>query len=189
MRIGRLLHTPTVEAAVVSLSESVSLRRKQYLPQSVDSPLFNILHARSQNVLENSEEQVWDTENCVRRMDEIWNASFYDFVKDEENVECIARHLTTIVKDYKVSQVASGLIWVRLLFLLSDPRTVGPNTELFLQLIRGWSIESVAKLLRFLFQDWVPDLAGVLCAQLTVGWPLKPGTRNLSAVKDILAGF
>lgn len=113
-----------------------------------------------------SEKQNWEKQFrlvgpdwSLRRMDEIWNASFYEFVKDEENVECIARHLLSITKDYKVPEVANGLSW----------------------LVKGWSIENIAKLLRFIFQEWQPDRAAYVVGVVSTGWPLTPDLSLLLA--------
>ncbi|KAJ3123322.1 hypothetical protein HK098_002013 [Nowakowskiella sp. JEL0407] len=93
-----------------------------------------------------------DADWSMRTMDKLFNASFYEYVRDERNCECTAQHLIPIVKDYKLRQVAHALRW----------------------LVQGWRIETVAKLLRMIFSDWLPDLAGYVFSQMTKGWPLRP---------------
>ncbi|KAI9206599.1 uncharacterized protein BJ171DRAFT_15261 [Polychytrium aggregatum] len=93
-----------------------------------------------------------DTDWSMKTMDRLWNASFYHFVRDENNADCIARHLAPLLKDYKLGQVSCGLSW----------------------LIKGWKIESVSRLLRTVFADWLPDLAGIVFAHISKGWTLRP---------------
>jgi hypothetical protein len=84
-------------------------------------------------------------------MDILYSASFYDYVKDEENIDVISRHLNSMAKDFKLPQVAAGLKWV--------------SAE--------WKVESIAKLLRNIFADWLPDLAGSVFALISHGWPVS----------------
>ncbi|KAJ3178732.1 hypothetical protein HK101_010104 [Irineochytrium annulatum] len=93
-----------------------------------------------------------NTEWSMRSMDHLFNASFTDFVRSDRNCECTGRHLARVVKEFKLDQVVMGLRW----------------------LIDGWPIESTAKLLKSVFDDWLPELAGLAIAQIGVAWPLRP---------------
>ena len=93
-----------------------------------------------------------DTDWSMQAMDVLYNASFYDYVRDERNVDLSAIRLSRLVREYKPVQVAMGIRW----------------------LVQGWSVESTAKLLRIIFDDWLPDLAGCVFALLSKEWPLKP---------------
>jgi hypothetical protein len=95
----------------------------------------------------------------MQAMDVLYNASFYDYIRDERNVDLSAIRLSRIIKDYKPKQVASALLWM----------------------IQGWSVENTSKLLRILFADWLPDLAGyswcnISCvfSLISRGWPKNP---------------
>lgn len=67
-------------------------------------------------------------------MDKLWNASLYDFIKSQDNCECIARHVTPIIIGYDIKQIVQGLEWV----------------------VKGWKPESKARFLRILFADMTP---------------------------------
>jgi hypothetical protein len=79
-----------------------------------------------------------DIDWSMQAMDILYNASFYEYIRDERNVDLSAIRLSRIVKDYKPKQVATALLWM----------------------IQGWSVENSAKLFRIIFNDWLPDLAG-----------------------------
>jgi hypothetical protein len=38
----------------------------------------------------------------------------------------------------------------------------------------GWTVENTAKLLRSVFSDWLPDLAGCVFALISANWPKIP---------------
>jgi hypothetical protein len=79
-----------------------------------------------------------DIDWSMQAMDVLYSASFYDYIRDERNCDLSAQRLCRIIKDYKPRQVANALLWM----------------------IQGWSVENTSKLLRTIFSDWLPDLAG-----------------------------
>jgi hypothetical protein len=81
-----------------------------------------------------------DIDWSMQAMDVLYNASFYEYIRDERNCDLSAQRLCRIIKDYKPKQVANALLWM----------------------IQGWSVENTSKLLRIIFADWLPDLAGYL---------------------------
>ncbi|KAJ3219846.1 hypothetical protein HDU67_009034 [Dinochytrium kinnereticum] len=93
-----------------------------------------------------------DTEWSMRTMDHLFNASFTDFVRNDKNCDCTGRHLARVVKEFKLDQVVMGIRW----------------------LIEGWPIESTAKLLKAVFDDWLPELAALAIGQIGTSWPLRP---------------
>lgn len=101
-----------------------------------------------------------DCEVSVKLMDSLWNASFYEFVRDEQNVDCVARHLVNVVRDMEVSSISNGLSW----------------------LIKGWGVDSVACLLKRLTSDWEPDRTALIVGHLTTGWPMRPSLYLLLAL-------
>lgn len=82
-----------------------------------------------------------DIDWSMQAMDVLYSASFYDYIRDERNCDLSAQRLCRIIKDYKPRQVANALLWM----------------------IQGWSVENTSKLLRTIFSDWLPDLAGYCC--------------------------
>ncbi|KAJ3327650.1 hypothetical protein HDU91_004345, partial [Kappamyces sp. JEL0680] len=79
-----------------------------------------------------------DIDWSMQAMDVLYGASFYDYIRDERNCDLSAQRLSRIIKDYKPKQVANAILWM----------------------IQGWSVENTSKLLRTIFSDWLPDLAG-----------------------------
>ena len=88
----------------------------------------------------------------MQAMDVLYSASFYDYIRDEKNVELSAMRLSRIIKDYKPRQVANALTWMT----------------------QGWSIENSSTLLKVVFADWLPDLAGCVFALISKSWPKIP---------------
>ncbi|KAJ3030842.1 UNVERIFIED_CONTAM: hypothetical protein HDU68_007617 [Siphonaria sp. JEL0065] len=93
-----------------------------------------------------------DCEWSMRTMDALFNASFVEFIKNEKNCEFNGRHVAHLVKDYKLDQVVQGIKW----------------------LVEGWSIEGTARLLKNIFDDWLPELAAFAIARIGCEWPLRP---------------
>ncbi|KAI8907929.1 hypothetical protein EDD86DRAFT_208528, partial [Gorgonomyces haynaldii] len=93
-----------------------------------------------------------DVDWSMQAMDVLYNASFYDYVRDERNLELSSIRLARIIKDYKPKQVAGALTWM----------------------IQGWTVENTAKLLRSVFSDWLPDLAGCVFSMISKTWPKRP---------------
>ncbi|KAJ3262094.1 hypothetical protein HK103_003937 [Boothiomyces macroporosus] len=93
-----------------------------------------------------------DIDWSMQAMDVLYNAAFYDYIRDERNVDLSAIRLSRIIKDYKPRQVANALLWM----------------------IQGWSVETTAKLLRIIFSDWLPDLAGCVFSLISRNWPKTP---------------
>ena len=90
----------------------------------------------------------YDTETNMKLMDKFYHANFKPFIKDEDNVVVIARHLYQMVKQHDLDRVANGLSW----------------------LMNGWRLESVAKLMKLVSRDWTPEALGGLCNLLFLGW-------------------
>ncbi|KAI8842282.1 hypothetical protein BJ741DRAFT_646037 [Chytriomyces cf. hyalinus JEL632] len=101
-----------------------------------------------------------DCEWSMRTMDALFNASFVEFIKNEKNCDCNGRHIANLVKlsstvaeqDYKLDQVVHGIKW----------------------LVEGWSIEGTARVLKNVFDDWLPELAAFAIARIGSAWPLRP---------------
>ncbi|KAI8898688.1 hypothetical protein BC833DRAFT_588860, partial [Globomyces pollinis-pini] len=93
-----------------------------------------------------------DIDWSMQAMDALHSAAFYDYIRDESNVELSAIRLCRIIKDYKPRQVANALLWM----------------------IQGWSIEGTSRLLKTIFADWLPDLAGCVFSLISRTWPKQP---------------
>ena len=100
-----------------------------------------------------------DVDWSMQAMDVLYSASFYDYIRDESNIELSSIRLIRIIKDYRPKQVAGALRWM----------------------IQGWTVESTSKLLRTIFADWLPDLAGCVYALVCQDWPKKPQTSLCTA--------
>ncbi|KAI9343303.1 hypothetical protein DFJ73DRAFT_841835 [Zopfochytrium polystomum] len=85
-------------------------------------------------------------------MDKMFNASFVEFVRNEKNCDFTGRHLAGLVKEYKLEQVVHGIKW----------------------LVEGWSTECTARLLKHVFEDWLPELAAFVIAKVGASWSTRP---------------
>lgn len=93
-----------------------------------------------------------DVDWSMQAMDVLYSASFYEYIRDEKNLDLSSIRLARIIKDYKPKQVATALKWM----------------------IQGWTVENTAKLMRALFADWLPDLAGCVFYLVSKSWPKRP---------------
>lgn len=89
-----------------------------------------------------------DCEWSIKMMDRIFNASFMEFVKNEANCDVSGRELSRIVKDFKLDQIIHGLKW----------------------LVDGWSVEATSRVLRNVFNDWLPELSGLVMGRIGASW-------------------
>jgi hypothetical protein len=110
------------------------------------------------------------------QMDAQYGASFYTWLKNEENVLVTAVYLQRIANEYPLDRVVNGLQW----------------------LIVGWKVESVVTLLRHLTLHWGTDTPSALCPnpqqwevsranlvqRLTQHWPL---TAQAKFIKQFMA--
>jgi hypothetical protein len=53
-----------------------------------------------------------DVDWSMQAMDVLYNASFFEYIRDERNLELSSIRLARIIKDYKPRQVSSALMWV-----------------------------------------------------------------------------
>ncbi|KAH6580723.1 hypothetical protein BASA61_009459 [Batrachochytrium salamandrivorans] len=100
-----------------------------------------------------------DIDWSMQAMDTLYAASFYDYVRDEDNIVVTGPKLARLIKDYRPKQVAKAVLWM----------------------VQGWSVHKTAKLLAMIFTDWLPDLAGCVFAIVCRDWPLKPQTTLCAA--------
>jgi hypothetical protein len=100
-----------------------------------------------------------DIDWSMQAMDVLYSASFYEYIRDERNCDLSAQRLSRIIKEYKPRQVANALLWM----------------------IQGWSVENTSKLLRIIFADWLPELAGCVFSLISRQWPKTPQTSLCTA--------
>ncbi|ORX49351.1 hypothetical protein BCR36DRAFT_328498 [Piromyces finnis] len=98
----------------------------------------------------------FDADFTMRAMDKLYSAKFYEYVKDEKNKKCIARHLIPLIKEYKICNLVNGLLW----------------------LTYGWSIQSISKLFKYIFRDWSPDLTALALKHFIQEWPNFKNTSD-----------
>ncbi|KAK9766089.1 hypothetical protein K7432_005086 [Basidiobolus ranarum] len=112
-----------------SISQSTCKRK---LPSSFESV----------SLLENSNktDDSWKDVNAnIRKMDALYDASFYTWLKNEENVLVTSVYLHRIANEYNLERIVAALQW----------------------LIAEWRIESVVLLVRHITLDWavpLPDM-------------------------------
>ena len=106
-----------------------------------------------------------ETEYTMKAMDVMFQAGFYDYIKDETNVIMIARYLTPIFGGYSVWELASGLVW----------------------LTAQYTVDTVGHLLSILLREWQPDVAGIL-VRLMLWMPRAILTENAEKYKPSNGG-
>ncbi|GAA5800043.1 hypothetical protein HPULCUR_005465 [Helicostylum pulchrum] len=89
-------------------------------------------------VLKDSTEDNWkDVYRNIKCMDQLYDASFYSWLKSEENVLVTAMYLHRIANEYPLVRIINALKW-----LISD-----------------WRLESISTLVRHVTVDWCDEAA------------------------------
>ncbi|KAF1799545.1 hypothetical protein FB192DRAFT_1329907 [Mucor lusitanicus] len=87
-------------------------------------------------VLKDSAEDNWkDVYRNIKCMDQLYDASFYSWLKSEENVLVTAMYLHRIANEYPLVRIINALKW-----LISD-----------------WRLESISTLVRHVTVDWCDE--------------------------------
>ncbi|RCH79580.1 hypothetical protein CU098_003934, partial [Rhizopus stolonifer] len=87
-------------------------------------------------VLKDSNEDNWkDVYRNIKCMDQLYDASFYSWLKSEENVLVTAMYLHRIANEYPLVRIINALKW-----LISD-----------------WRLESISTLVRHVTVDWCDE--------------------------------
>ncbi|KAJ1939650.1 hypothetical protein EC988_007256, partial [Linderina pennispora] len=83
--------------------------------------------------VQKSNEPAWqDVGSNVLRMDHLYDASFHDWLKCEDNVSIIANYLQRIANEYPMDRIINALRW----------------------LVSSWRVESTAVIVRHITADW-----------------------------------
>ncbi|KAI7869651.1 hypothetical protein BDF14DRAFT_1696940, partial [Spinellus fusiger] len=83
------------------------------------------------------EEGNWrDVHRNIKCMDQLYDATFYSWLKSEDNVHVTAMYLHRIANEYPLSRIVNALKW-----LISD-----------------WRLESISTLVRNVTMDWVDEM-------------------------------
>ena len=131
------LSTPNLQRSTSSgIGNSVDDSKQDTLLKPSNSPTSESAPSKRKNWTEDYAHM--DIDWSMQAMDVLYSASFYEYIRDERNCDLSAQRLSRIIKEYKPRQVANALLWM----------------------IQGWSVENTSKLLRILFSDWLPELAG-----------------------------
>ncbi|KAJ2617137.1 hypothetical protein H4S08_000461 [Coemansia sp. RSA 1365] len=85
------------------------------------------------NTQKTSEPAWQDVGANVLRMDSLYDASFHDWLKCEDNVSIIASYLQRIANEYPMDRIINALRW----------------------LVSSWRVESTAVIVRHITADWV----------------------------------
>ncbi|CAO3703520.1 unnamed protein product [Rhizopus stolonifer] len=105
-----------------------------------------------------------DVYRNIKCMDQLYDASFYSWLKSEENVLVTAMYLHRIANEYPLERIVNALKW-----LISD-----------------WRLESISTLVRYVTVDWC-DQAGDLrrahlLRHLTSSWATQYTTTLVTMV-------
>ncbi|KAG0278024.1 hypothetical protein BGZ96_002574 [Linnemannia gamsii] len=81
-----------------------------------------------------SHPELWrDIHNNVRKMDDLYDATFYTWLKSEDNVLVTASYLQRLAGEYDHDRIEHALCW----------------------LVHGWRLESIAVLVKQVTFDWI----------------------------------
>lgn len=82
----------------------------------------------------------------MRRMDEMYSATFHDFLREECNRPLIATHIRRMFQDFSFLEIAKGITW----------------------LTSAWSASAAGELIGFLTEEWSPELTGLLVRTIII---------------------
>lgn len=99
----------------------------------------------------------WDVDAAMQYMDRSYKACFSSWVRNPENIQCIASHLRAVTSDYELRRVAQGIRWIT----------------------RTWNTKSIADLLLRASPSQPMNWQGKLANEITADWPLYPGTVSV----------
>ncbi|GAA5816086.1 hypothetical protein MFLAVUS_009608 [Mucor flavus] len=116
-------------------------------------------------VLKDSTEDNWkDVYRNIKCMDQLYDASFYSWLKSEENVLVTAMYLHRIANEYPLVRIINALKW-----LISD-----------------WRLESISTLVRHVTVDWCDEAGDLrrahLLRHLTQSWATQYTTTLITMV-------
>ncbi|KAL0096372.1 hypothetical protein J3Q64DRAFT_1827433 [Phycomyces blakesleeanus] len=117
---------------------------------------------------EDTEEVSWrDVHRNIKCMDQLYDATFYSWLKSEDNVHVTAMYLHRIANEYPLSRIVNALKW-----LISD-----------------WRLESISTLVRNVTMDWVDEVGDLrrahLLRHLTSSWATQYTTTLITMVLSV----
>ena len=119
------VNTPTHLATSIPTTNNTTTA-PQHINSSNNKPI----------VLKDSAEDNWkDVYRNIKCMDQLYDASFYSWLKSEENVLVTAMYLHRIANEYPLVRIINALKW-----LISD-----------------WRLESISTLVRHVTVDWCDE--------------------------------
>ncbi|ORE17957.1 hypothetical protein BCV71DRAFT_235359 [Rhizopus microsporus] len=105
-----------------------------------------------------------DVYRNIKCMDQLYDASFYSWLKSEENVLVTAMYLHRIANEYPLVRIINALKW-----LISD-----------------WRLESISTLVRYVTVDWCDEVGDLrrahLLRHLTNSWATQYTTTLITMV-------
>ncbi|CAO3640195.1 unnamed protein product [Mucor hiemalis] len=116
-------------------------------------------------VLKDASEDNWkDVYRNIKCMDQLYDASFYSWLKSEDNVLVTAMYLHRIANEYPLVRIINALKW-----LISD-----------------WRLESISTLVRHVTVDWCDEAGDLrrahLLRHLTTSWATQYTTTLITTV-------
>ncbi|CAO3669321.1 unnamed protein product [Rhizopus microsporus] len=115
-------------------------------------------------VLKDTDDNWKDVYRNIKCMDQLYDASFYSWLKSEENVLVTAMYLHRIANEYPLVRIINALKW-----LISD-----------------WRLESISTLVRYVTVDWCDEVGDLrrahLLRHLTNSWATQYTTTLITMV-------
>ncbi|KAL1915164.1 uncharacterized protein VTP21DRAFT_7645 [Calcarisporiella thermophila] len=121
-----------------------------------------------QPIIEISKQDDWKNVcRNIKRMDQLYDATFHSWVKAEENVLTTAMYLRRIANGYPMDRIVNALEW-----LMSE-----------------WRLESVCHLVRHLTLDWTGELGdeqkATLLRHITKSWSTQRTTNLVASLLSL----
>ncbi|KAL1924587.1 uncharacterized protein VTP21DRAFT_4241 [Calcarisporiella thermophila] len=104
----------------------------------------------------------------IKRMDQLYDATFFSWVKSEDNVLITSMYLYRIANEYPLARIANALKW----------------------LVADWRLDNICHLVRHVTLDWTGTLGDVqkanLLRHLTKNWAMQYTANMLTSLLSLL---
>ncbi|KAF9131010.1 hypothetical protein BGW39_002372 [Mortierella sp. 14UC] len=100
---------------------------------TTDARTYRSKNAKAATEIQEDPELWRDIHNNVRKMDDLYDATFYTWLKSEDNVLVTASYLQRLAGEYDHDRIEHALCW----------------------LVHGWRLESIAVLVKQVTFDWI----------------------------------
>lgn len=122
-------------ALTTNISPSITITTTNNTTNAAPIGCSNLSSSKPIVLLDSTEDNWKDVYRNIKCMDQLYDASFYSWLKSEENVLVTAMYLHRIANEYPLVRIINALKW-----LISD-----------------WRLESISTLVRHVTVDWCDE--------------------------------